>query len=123
MRDWLDQLSPEAAEPIGCGNAHRIILRTQSRLTLESSTTDVRRGEAVTVQGSVEPAFPGVRIDRSLEGPSGQANTLLWTDAHGRFREEIVLEVAGAYRLKYRALCDGNQPGAQATPIALRVKE
>lgn len=123
MRDWLAQLSPEAAERIGCSNAHRLILRTQSRLTLESSTTEVRRGEAVTVQGSLEPVFPGVRIDRILEGPGGQENALLWTDAKGRFREEIVLAAAGVYRLKYRALCDGNQPGAQAAPIALRAKE
>lgn len=30
MRYWLDQLSPEAAERIGCINAHRIILRIHS---------------------------------------------------------------------------------------------
>ena len=123
MRNWLDQLSPEAAELIGCGNAHRIILQTPSRLTLRIGTTEARRGEAITVQGSVEPAFPGVRIDRLLEAPGGQENTLLRTDSNGRFREEIVLEAAGAYRLKYRALCDGNQPGARATPVALRAKE
>ena len=123
MRDWIEQLSPEAAELISCGNVHRIILRTHSRLTVQSSTTEVRRGEPITVEGSVEPAFPGVRIDRIREGPAGQENMLLWTDAKGRFREEVVLDAAGAHRLAYRALCDGNQPGVQATPIALRVKE
>ncbi len=123
VRDWLDQLSPETAERIGCGNAHRIILRTNSRLAVKSSATEVRRGEATRVDGSVEPAFPGVRVDRILEGPAGRENKLLWTDAAGRFREEIVVEAAGAYRLKYRALCDGNQPGAEAAPIALRAKE
>lgn len=122
MRNWLDQLSPEAAERIGCGNAHRIILRTHSRVTLKISTTEVRRGEAITVEGGVEPAFPGVRIDRSLDGAGGRESNLLWTDANGRFLEQIVLEGAGAYRLKYRALCDGNQPGTEATPIALGAK-
>jgi hypothetical protein len=123
MRYWLNQLSPRAAERIGCANAHRIILRTQSRLAMRTSTTDVRRGEAVTVLGSLEPAVAGVRINRIREGPAGPENMLLWTDANGRFREEVVLESAGAYRLTYRALCDGNQPGDQAAPIALRATE
>ncbi len=123
MRDWLDQLSPEAAEPIGCGNAHRIILRSHSRLTLKIGTNEVRRGQAITVEGSVEPGFPDIRIDRILEGPRSPENKLLWTDASGRFGEELVLIAAGVYRLNYRALCDGNQPGARAAPIVLRAKE
>lgn len=123
MRDWLDQLSPQTAELIGCSNAHRIILGTHSRMALRIRPAEVRRGAAVLVEGSVEPAFPGIRIDRIVEGPVGRQNKLLWTDVHGRFHEEIVLGAAGAYRFVSRALCDGNQPGASATPIAVHVRE
>lgn len=123
VRDWLDQLSPETAERIGCANAHRIILRTQSRLAVTISSTDIRRGGAVMAHGSVEPAFAGTRVDRVFEGPGGRDEKLLSTNAQGRFYEEIAPKAAGTYRLTYRALCDGNQPGASATPIAVHVKE
>ena len=122
MRDWLDQLSPQTAERIGCSNAHRTILRSRSSLALKISAIAVRTGDATTVEGSVEPAFPGVRIDRVIEGPEGREDRLLWTGAGGRFREDIVMRTAGAHRLLYRALCDGNQPGASATPIAVHVR-
>lgn len=92
-------------------------------MALRIRPAEVRRGAAVLVEGSVEPAFPGIRIDRIVEGPVGRQNTLLWTDVHGRFHEEIVLGAAGAYRFVSRALCDGNQPGASATPIAVHVRE
>lgn len=66
--------------------------------------------------------FPPTEIP-ALEGPDGREEKLLSTDAQGRFYEEIAPKATGPYRLTYRALCDSNQPGASATPIAVHVRE
>jgi hypothetical protein len=120
MRVWLAQLTPRAAERIGCANAYRLLLKTP-RTVIEARRGAARGTGKVSVEGQVSPARDAVRVEREVESRLGWTSAQIVTTADGAFRDTIERLPPGDYTITYRARCDGQQPGSDPATLTVQV--
>mgnify|MGYP001129655292 CR=1 FL=1 len=94
-----------------------------SSISLSVSREGVRKGEQITISGSVDPPLAGVAITITFERPDGSTfNETVLTGSSGSFNYAFVPEDAGNWRVYASWLGDEKYKGTSSSSFSFTVE-